>query len=491
MTAFAELLGLAVGGALVAGESGTYPVHDPGRPNEVVLEAPWSSTAQVDRAVTAAAGAALGWAEVPFAERAELVAAAATAGAEAAAAADLAVLLTREHGKVLSESQLELALPAAIAATFVELAAGALPARAVGSGTLVARPHGVVAALLPFNWPVSVLVSKIAPALLAGNTVVVKPPPTCPGTTLAVAGVMAAALPAGVLNTVNGPGAEVGESLVTHPAVAMITLTGGVATGRAVMRSAAERLVPVLLELGGNDAAIVAPDITPDHRLAQELLDAALPTSGQVCLALKRLYVPEGRVDEFVAALVDRASRCVTGHGLDPEVTIGPVHTAAAAQRAEAMVAEAEAAGARVYRPGRVTAEAAGSAGYYVSPAVVSRPPRTATVVTEEQFAPLLPVIGYRDLDDAVAAANDSSFALGASVWSGDADLAAGLATRLEAGTVFTNAHGPGALDPHLPLGGWKTSGIGCEFGSDGILAYTRRQARQPPRLLPSNPESF
>lgn len=485
MTAFADLLGLAVGGRLVGGESGTYPVRDPGLPREIVLDAPWSSAAQVDAAVRAAAEAAPAWGAIPVAERAEMVVTAASAAAGVAAEADLAVRLTREHGKVLSESQLELALPAAIAATFAELAAGALVDRSVGAGALLARPYGVVATLLPFNWPVSVLLTKVAPAVIAGNTVVVKPPPTCPGVTLAVAGVMAAALPAGVFNTVNGPDAAVGEALIAHPSVAMITLTGGIATGRAVMRSASERLVPVLLELGGNDAAIIAPDVAPDDRLAGELLDAALPTSGQVCLALKRLYVPDDRLDSFVEALADRASACVTGHGLDPEVTVGPVHTAAAAQRAEAMVRDAEAAGATAHRPGRVTADAAGSDGYYVSPAIVAAPPRTAAVVTEEQFAPLLPVLGYRDLDDAVEAANDSPYALGASVWSGDAELAAALATRLEAGTVFRNAHGPGALDPHLPLGGWKTSGIGHEFGVDGVLAYTRQQALQPPRPLP------
>lgn len=480
------------------GAAGTYPVFDPGRPGDVVLDAPWSSPAQVDKAVTAAHRASPGWASLPFELRAELVVAAAAAGAALAAEAGLATVLTRENGKVLAEAELELVFPEAIAATFADLAGRALADEVCGGGVVTARPYGVVAALVPFNWPVSVLVSKVAPALLAGNTVVVKPPPTCPGVTLAVAAAMAEVLPPGVLNTVNGPGVEVGEALIRHPLVAMITLTGGSATGRAVMRAAADRLVPVLLELGGNDAGVIAPDVEPGDAVAKELFDAATPTSGQVCLALKRLYVPEARLGEWVDALASCAAGSVTGHGLDPATTIGPLHTRAAAERAEALVASAAAAGATVARPGRVSIDGsatggssiggssgAAAGGNYVSPAIVAGPPRDAAIVVEEQFAPLLPVIGYRDLDDAVDAANDCAYALGASVWTGDDAVAAELSERIDAGTVFRNSHGPGALDPSLPFGGWKESGIGREYGVDGVLAYTRRKAMQPRRPLP------
>lgn len=479
-----ERYALCVDGCTVHGTAGTYPVFDPGRPGQAVLDAPWSSVDQVDAAVRAAAGAGPAWAARPLAERADLVVAAAAAGEALATDAGLAPVLTRENGKILAEAQLELALPVAIAATFAELADGALTDEQFGAGRVRALPHGVVAALIPFNWPVSVLLSKVVPALLAGNTVVAKPPPTCPGVTLAFAAAMAGALPPGVLNTVNGPGIDVGDALIRHPLVAMITLTGGSATGRAVMGAAADRLVPVLLELGGNDAAVVAPDVEPDEHLAQQLLDAALGTSGQVCLALKRLYVPEDRLDAYVELLVDRAAHTVTGHGLEPATTIGPLHTQAAARRAEALLDEAAASGGRVHRPGKVALSLAETGGNFVAPAVVAAPARTAALVTEEQFAPLVPVLGYRDLDDAVAAANDCRYALGASVWSGDDALATELRGRFEAGTTFHNCHGPGGLDPRLPFGGWKASGIGREFGADGVLAYTRRQAVQPSRPL-------
>lgn len=477
---------LTIDGHDVAGDSGTYPVHDPGRPGEVVVDAPCASAAQVDLAVRSADDAARGWAETSLDDRRRQVVAAARAATATSEESDLATLLTRENGKVLSESQFEVATIAAVAETFSDLAPAALsPQRFSGGGEVTVHPYGVVAALLPFNWPVSVLVSKVAPALIAGNTVVVKPPPTCPGAVLAVAHTMAAALPPGVLNTVNGPGVDIGEALVGHPSVSMVSITGGARTGRAVMQNAGARLVPGLLELGGNDAAIVAPDVEPDEALADELLAAALLTSGQVCMALKRLYVPAEHLDAFTEALVARAATTVTGHGLTDGTTVGPVHTAHAAERAEAQLVEAATFGATVHRPGALRVGLAESGGHYVVPAVVAGPPPDAAIVREEQFAPLLPVLGYRDLDEAVAAANDSRYGLGASVWSGDDELTETIARRLHAGTVFRNAHGPGALDPRLPFGGWKESGIGSEYGAEGLRAYTRSRALPPARPLP------
>ncbi len=224
-------------------------------------------------------------------------------------------------------------------------------------------PHGVVAAILPFNWPVSVMGNKVLPALLAGDTVVVKAPPTCPGTVLLVAAAMAEVLPAGVLNVVNGPGAALGAALVGHPDVDMVSFTGGVGTGQAVMAAAAVTTRPVVLELGGNDAAILAPDVAGDAALADRIVEAAFVTSGQVCMAIKRLYVQRDRLDETVDALAGRLAGEVVGDGLADGVTMGPVHTAGARDRVEALVAEAAAAGAAVLRPGRLRAEDEGSGG--------------------------------------------------------------------------------------------------------------------------------
>lgn len=473
-------VGLLIDGAVVPGEEGAYPVTNPARPAEVVVHAPATSAAQLDRAVDAARRSQPAWAALGTDARAASVVAAAEAGVAAVEAGDLARLLTREHGKTHIESVFDTATMAGMAAAFGPLVADALATREVSGGATRIEwvPHGVVAAILPFNWPVSVMANKVLPALLAGDAVVVKAPPTCPGTVLLVAAAMAAVLPPGVLNVVNGPDAALGAALVGHPGVDMVSFTGGVGTGQAVMAAAAATTRPIVLELGGNDAAILAPDVPADRALADRIVEAAFVTSGQVCMAIKRLYVHRDRMDEMVDALADRLATEVVGDGLAEEVTMGPVHTARARDRVEALVAEAGAAGAAVLRPGRVRAEDAGAGGYFVSPALVVAPPADAGIVRHEQFAPALPVIPYDDLDGAVAAANDTDFGLCASVWSSDDALAADVASRLSAGTVFVNAHGISAIDMYAPMGGWKQSGFGVELGTEGMQAFARQRVR-------------
>ena len=475
---------LVIDGEEVAGAEGTYPVTNPARPAEVVLHAPSASPGQLDQSVAAARRAQPAWAALDHDERAGLVVAAAERAGAAVGEQGLDRLLTQEHGKVLWEATFDASTLGGMAAAFAPLAREAVVGRASGGqpgtggrGTVVRhQPHGVVAALLPFNWPVSVMGNKIVPALLTGNTVVVKAPPTCPGAVLATAAVMAAALPPGVLTVLNGPGPELGAALVAHPGVDMVSFTGGVPTGRAVMAAAAGAVKPVVLELGGNDPAILAPDVDIDAALAAQLVGAAFVTSGQVCMAIKRLYVHHDRLDELVEALRQRLAEEVVGDGLAEGVTMGPVHLPQARHRVEALVADAEHRGAAVLRPATVRPEDAAAGGYLVSPALVVDPPADAPIVVEEQFAPALPVIAYRDLDAAVAQANDTEYGLCASIWSNDADLAASVAARLEAGTVFVNTHGMSAMDYQAPMGGWKQSGFGVELGVEGFAAFTRQQ---------------
>ncbi len=473
-------LGLLIDGGIVPGAAGTYPVTNPARPAEVVLRAPATSPEQLDGAVGAARRSQPAWAALAMEERAAAVIAAAEAGVAAVEARDLARLLTREHGKTHLEAIFDTATMAGMATAFAPLVAEALTAREVSGGATRIEwvPHGVVAAILPFNWPVSVMANKVLPALLAGDTVVVKAPPTCPGTVLLVAAAMAAELPAGVLNVVNGPGAALGAALVGHPGVDMVSFTGGVGTGQAVMAAAAATTRPVVLELGGNDAAILAPDVAADRTLAERIVEAAFVTSGQVCMAVKRLYVHRDRLDETVDALADRLGAEVVGDGLADEVTMGPVHTASARDRVESLLADAATAGAAVLRPGRVRGEDAATGGYFVSPALVVAPPADSGIVRQEQFAPALPVVPYEDLDAAVDAANDTPFGLCASIWSNDDALAADVASRLSAGTVFVNAHGISNLDMYAPMGGWKQSGFGVELGAEGMQAFARQRVR-------------
>jgi len=473
-------LGLLIDGGVVPGAEGTYAVTNPARPAEVVLRAPATSPEQLDRAVAAARRSQPAWAALAMEQRAAAVIAAAEAGVAAVGAGDLARLLTREHGKTHLEAVFDTATMAGMATAFAPLVAEALAPREVSGGATRIEwvPHGVVAAVLPFNWPVSVMANKVLPALLAGDTVVVKAPPTCPGTVLLVAAAMAAELPSGVLNVLNGPDAALGAALVGHPGVDMVSFTGGVGTGQAVMAAAAATTRPVVLELGGNDAAILAPDVAADRTLAERLVEAAFVTSGQVCMAVKRLYVHRDRLDETVDALADRLAAEVVGDGLAEEVTMGPVHTASARDRVESLLAEAAGAGAAVLRPGRVRAEDAAAGGYFVSPALAVAPPGDSGIVRQEQFAPALPVLPYDDLDAAVDAANDTPFGLCASIWSNDDALAADVASRLSAGTVFVNAHGISNLDMYAPMGGWKRSGFGVELGPEGMQAFARQRVR-------------
>jgi acyl-CoA reductase-like NAD-dependent aldehyde dehydrogenase len=473
-------VGLVINGRLEAGGDGTYPVTNPARPAEVVFDAPATTPEQLDRAVAAARRAQPAWAALGHDARAAQVIAAAEAAVAAVEAHDLARLLTREHGKTHLEAIFDTATMGGMAQAFAPLVADALAARTVSGGatTIEWVPHGVVAAILPFNWPVSVMGNKVLPALLAGDTVVVKAPPTCPGAVLLVAAAMADVLPPGALNVVNGPLAALGAALVEHPGVDMVSFTGGPATGQAVMRGAAAVTRPVVLELGGNDPAILAPDVAGDEALAERIVEAAFVTSGQVCMAIKRLYVHRDRLDETVEALAARLAREVVGDGLAEEVTMGPVHTARARDRVEAMVAAAGASGASVLRPGRVRPEDEGSGGYFVSPALVVAPDPSSAIVREEQFAPALPVIPYDELDEAVAAANGTPYGLTASVWTNDDGVADDVAGRLSAGTVFVNAHGISAIDMYAPMGGWRESGFGVELGTEGMQEFAHQRVR-------------
>jgi len=470
--------GLVIDGEVVAGEAGTYEVTNPVRPSEVVLHAPSASSEQLGRAVAAARRAQIGWGAMAPEDRADLVCKAAAVAGAAVTDEDLGTLLTKEHGKVLWEAQFDSSAIAGMATAYAPLAVEALSGRVLEAGqgrkTRVRHePFGVVAAILPFNWPVSVMANKVLPALLTGNTVVVKAPPTCPGAVLASIAALASALPPGVVNSLNGPGPDMGRALVGHPGVDMISFTGGVLAGRSVMSTASDSVKPVVLELGGNDPAVIGPDVEIDEDLASKLVEAAFITSGQVCMAVKRVYAPSSRVPALVEALVDRVKSEVVGDGLAEGVTMGPVHRAEARDRVEEMLDEARSAGFRVHRPATVRPEDVGRDGYLVSPAIVEEPARDARIVREEQFAPALPVLGYADLEDALAQANDTSFGLCASVWTGDDALAADFSRRLQAGTVFVNCHGTSAMDYRAPMGGWKESGYGLELGPEGILALT------------------
>jgi acyl-CoA reductase-like NAD-dependent aldehyde dehydrogenase len=472
---------LTIGGEPRPGAGATYPVHNPARPAEIVGYAPAADLDQLDAAVLAARRAAAGWRALDIAERVAAITAAASAAAAQLTGSDAAQLYTREHGKVLAEARFEIDTAPALPMILGMIAEAALAPEQIDPQSAYPRlhrePYGVAALVLPFNWPLALTMTKLSSALIAGNTAVVKVPPTCPLAALQLGAAFAAGLPPGVVNVLSGPGSELAQALITHPGVDVISVTGGVATGRAVMAAAAPRLTPVLLELGGNDPAIIAPDMSVTDQLVEQLFTATYTTCGQVCMAIKRLYGPADRVDELADAVLARCRSEVIGDGLADEVTLGPMHTAAGRDRITALLADATSRGATVRTAGVLRDADADDGGHFVLPTVVSDLDADAPLATEEQFGPVLPIFGYSDLDDAVTAANNTDFGLTASIWTGDDELADRVSAQLVAGTVSVNCHGMAAQDPRLPFGGVGQSGLGRELGADGIRAFTQPRA--------------
>ncbi|CAO3403231.1 aldehyde dehydrogenase family protein [Azospirillum palustre] len=454
---------LLIGGRLVAGDT-TMPVVNPAT-EAVIADCPRGSAAQMDEAVAAAKAAFPGWAALPIADRRAAILR--LADALNRRAEEFARLLTREQGKPLSESTAELAYTEAFLRSLAMLD---LPVRVVEDGErrrveLHRRPLGVVAAIIPWNFPLLIVAFKLPLALLAGNSMVIKPAPTTPLTTLRFGELCAETLPPGVVNIVTDAN-DLGAQLSSHPGVRKVTFTGSTETGRRVMSSAAATIKRITLELGGNDAAIVLDDADP-KAVAPKLFAGAFMNAGQVCLAIKRLYVDERIYDALCAELAALAEAAVVGDGLLPDVRIGPLQNRAQYDKVLGFLEEAGRDG-RIIAGGAVT----GGPGWFIRPTIVRDIADGARLVDEEQFGPILPVIKVTGIDDAVRRANASPYGLGASVWSSNADRAYRVACRLEAGTVWINTH----LDfgPTIPFGGAKQSGLGVEFADEGLAEFTQ-----------------
>jgi acyl-CoA reductase-like NAD-dependent aldehyde dehydrogenase len=335
---------------------------------------------------------------------------------------------------------------------------------------VIRRPIGVVAAITPWNFPIMLAAWKIAPALLAGNTIVLKPSPFTPRSSLVMGEVLSEVLPPGVLNVVTG-GDELGRWMTSHPTPRKISFTGSVATGKHVAAAAAPDLKRVTLELGGNDPAILLDDVDV-AAITDKLFTGAFDNSGQICSAIKRVYVPESIHDEVVEALAARAAAAKVGDGMDPASELGPIQNRPQFDRVSGLVADALADGATAVTGGGPI----DGPGYFFQPTILTGIAEGTRIVDEEQFGPALPIISYRDIDEVVARANATNFGLSGSVWSADADRAGAVAEQLDCGTAWVNAHV--ALGPHQPFGGYKWSGVGVENGPWGLAGYTELQVQ-------------
>ena len=442
--------------------------ENPAHPSEVVGSVPESPPLDVAARVVLAHGAHVDWARAGIGERsAALLRALARLDGELD---DLAVLLARESGKPRPDCRGELGFALAYARWVAGRATEVLQDREIDDdlGRLVERrtPFGVVGAVTPWNAPVLLSMLKVAPALVAGNAIVVKPSPLSPLAVTRVLTLLAVGLPQGLVQVVHG-GPETGAALISHPLVRKVAFTGGEVTGRVIAHLAAERLVPAVLELGGNDPAVFLEDARLTEEAMDRLVMASFATSGQVCMAAKRLYVHRSRYDDFLEAYLAAADRVlVTGDPLEDGVTVGPLVTRAAADRVAGLLREGT-----VHLLGN-SRDLAG--GYYVEPALVTGLDDTARLVAEEQFGPVVPLLAFDDEDEVVDRANAGELGLGASVWSADEDRAFSLGRRLEAGFVFVNTHNRTGMSLRAPFGGVKGSGYGREYGDEGLREYTQ-----------------
>ncbi|MFI9159385.1 aldehyde dehydrogenase family protein [Kitasatospora aureofaciens] len=441
-----------------------FSVVDPAT-GEAFDEARDQQPGELDDVVARAQRAWRGWRADPAARAAALRSA---ADAVETAGDDLARLLTREQGKPLAESYAEVARTAVRLRYFADLAPRT---RRIDDGRPVHsevrwRPLGPVAAIVPWNFPLQLAAAKFAPALAAGNTMVLKPSPFTPLATRLLGSVLATALPEDVLTVVTGR-EPLGARLASHPGIRHVTFTGSVPTGRAVAAAAAASLARVTLELGGNDAAVLLDDVDVD-RIADRLFWAAFRNCGQVCMAVKRVYVPARLHAEVVEALAQRAKTVAVGPGLDPETRLGPVNNASQLARVEQVTEQALAGGARAASGGHRL----DGPGYFFAPTILTDVPPDSPVVTEEQFGPVLPVLPYRSVDEAVDAANSTGFGLGGSVWGTDLDRAEAVADRLECGTAWINHHAE--LSLAQPFAGVKDSGVGVAGGPWGLYGNLR-----------------
>ncbi|AMM30785.1 aldehyde dehydrogenase [Sinomonas atrocyanea] len=442
---------------------GGREVFDPAT-GQPIGRAPEHSVVDLQEAIDAARAAQPAWAARGHAERIGLLNKA--ADAIEAHAEELARILSREQGKPLNGPNARFEVGACVAWLRAAADTPLEPETIVDDGTthavLTYRPLGVVGAIGPWNWPMMITIWQLGPALRMGNTVVVKPSEYTPLSVLALVHVLNLALPQGVLAAVSG-GREVGEALAGHPGVDKVMFTGSIATGKAIVRSSAETLKRLTLELGGNDAGIVLPDADP-AAIAEGLFWGAFINTGQTCAALKRLYVHEDTYDQVCDALTEYAKNVPMGVGLDEQNVLGPLQNRAQYEIVARLVEAAKASGARILLGGNPAGD---QAGYFYPTTLVADIDNDNPLVAEEQFGPALPIIKYSTVEEAVQMANGLEVGLGASVWSSDREKAREIASLIEAGTVWINEHG--AIDPRVPFGGAKQSGYGLEFGAEGL----------------------
>lgn len=448
--------------------SGTFEVVNPAN-EEVVGLAPSCGKDELDRAVAAARRAFKTWKKTSAEERQKVV-----MGISAAIkdnADELYRLLTTEQGKPHAQAQQEIYGAAGLAAAQSGLTLDDVINQ--DDDTRLSRtrrvPVGVVGGIVPWNFPVMMAIQKIVPALISGCTIVLKPSPFTPLTTLRIAELIRDVVPAGTVNIITGPD-ELGPMITEHPDIDKITFTGSTATGKKIMEGAAGDLKRITLELGGNDASIVLPDADVEA-VAQQLFWSSFSNAGQICVAAKRIYIHEDIYDDLSKAIAEYAKTVVVGDGSQQGTGVGPIQNKKQYERVCELIQDAKDNGYKFLTGGDVDPS---GTGYYVPITILDNPPEDARIVAEEQFGPVMPLMKFASVEEAIERANNSEYGLAGAVWTKDTEKGVEIAEQLETGTVWINEflH----ISPLAPFGGHKQSGMGAEYGIDGLKEFTYAQ---------------
>ena len=436
---------------------------------EVVGQVPSCGKEELDRAVSAARKAFQSWRKTAPEERQKVVQAIAATIKDNAD--ELYRLLTTEQGKPHAQAQMEIYGAAGLAAAQSTLTLDDVINQ--DDDTRLSRtrrvPVGVVGGIVPWNFPVMMAIQKIVPALISGCTIVLKPSPFTPLTTLRIAELIKDVVPAGTVNIITGPD-ELGPLITEHPDIDKITFTGSTATGKKIMEGASADLKRITLELGGNDASIVLPDADVE-KVAEQLFWSSFSNAGQICVAAKRIYIHEDIYDDLSKAIAEYAKGVVVGDGSQQGTGVGPIQNKKQFDRVCELIEDAKDKGYQFLTGGDVDPS---GTGYYVPITILDNPPEDARIVAEEQFGPVMPLMKFASVEEAIERANNSEYGLAGAVWTKDTDKGVEIAEQLETGTVWVNEYMH--ISPLAPFGGHKQSGIGAEYGIDGLKEFTYPQ---------------
>ena len=446
-----------------------YTVQNPGRTSETVGRVVINNKRDVDFAVLSAENALLSWSQLEVKERITQVQRAAESILEDVN--EITNILVRENGTVIREVRSDFPRGVAFVKNSADIVEPFLEPEIVEDDiswmSIEKVPVGVVAVIIPWNSPVNLVMGKIGPALMTGNTIVIKPSPYCPLAVSLGLKKMASLLPPGVVNIVHGD-IEVGKDLTEHPSIRKIAFVGGIETGKAVMKSAASTIKRVSLELGGNDPAILLDDIDYKNRIP-DLLSGIFSRAGQVCYAIKRVYVPDTIYEAFCNQLSQAMNELIVGYGLDERSTLGPVNNEKQFSYVRNLIEKTKTSNAKVLELGKKLDSSSWDEGYYLLPTLIRDVNPTADIVVFEQFGPVIPIIKYKSEEEVIQMANSTRYGLASSVWSSNIERALGVARKIQAGATFINSHSRKSSGPNMPFGGVKESGIGRDRSEIGL----------------------